>query len=792
MDHRALTAIFDALERRRSGASDPISLPESDLQGALLLRADLVEANLERAKLDMGNLSGAKLGRARLGGASMRSVHLDGADLTEANLDDCVLDNARVRGACFSGATLLGASIRNWVGVPDSLAGAKIDKKACERSQLDDKAVIELFRGGVEIVDLDAFSEDVRRACVAKRDSFPDELTEAKIREAEATVRKARLEHNLTVPPASRRSQEMQRLSIRATVDAPGGAASPSSNRARKVSSSKVKAARLPDDLLALAGVVMPPERAGGETVLGGYELVSVIGHGSSGTVWRAKSDAGEEVAVKLFDMDNHSTGLLLHAFRRGVKTMNRLVLDEADVDVLRMQAVGTNLLGFVTDYARNGNVSDLPALGWTTQKVVDFFIRVCMAVDRAHSAGILHRCLKPTNILLDDDLKPLLTDFDIVDLPTLAAASDDVGGYAPYSAPEEILDASTMSPTADIFSLGKILAFLISGEEPDPVAEEVPALDHLRGQPAGLTRIIRKCTLRNPAVRYQVVSELISDLLSYEDYEKVGIAGGALETNFMPYRISSLPAAGLLEPDETLRFDDIKPLVLDRPAAERKPILSRAPGDLPWLSRESELRLATVGGALILCSVVALVVSPLPGSGIASAVDLAIAGGLAMLTFALPRFEGKIGRTRIAFAAAAFITVFFLSPGRLTTVRLRSTLNSGDTALRGRAVKLLTARGVRQFDGADLENADLSRSELTISSFRNANLKSAKLDAAMFNESSFDGADLTGATARGTDFYLANPDKATGWNTVKCDEVTRMPQDWACVNGLPKSKLGR
>lgn len=788
MDHRALTAIFNALEGRRAGQSEPISLPGADLQGALLLRADLVEANLERARLDMGNLSGAKLGRARLQGASMKSTHLDAADLTEANLTGAVLDNARVRGTCFAGAILLGASIRNWIGAPDTLAGAKLDKAACERSGLEDRTIVDMVRGGVELVDLDAFSEEVKRACVTKRDSFPGDLTEAQIRETEATVRKARLAENLSMPPASRRADQMRRLSMRA-VDGPKS----TGRRATGVSTSSLrKAAPLPGDLMALAGVVMPPEQGSGDVVLGGYELVSCVGSGSCASVWKAKSPSGEEVAVKLFDMALHATGLSLHAFRRGVKTMNRLILEEADGDVLRLQAVGTNLLGFVTDYAENGSLSNLPALGWSTQKLVDFFIRVCMAVDRTHAAGILHRCLKPTNILLDAELRPLLTDFDIVDLPTLAAESADVGGYAAYAAPEEILDASTMSPTADIFSLGKLLTFLLSGEEPDPVTEEVPALENLRRQPAGLSRIIRKCTLRDPAVRYQQVSELVGDLLSYEDFENVGVAGGALETNFMPYRISSLPPAGLIGHDETIVADGVKPLSIERARGATLPGAPHGTPKLPsddglqWLSRATEIRLATVGGAALICAIVALVASPLPGEGIAGAVDLACALAAAVLTFALPRFEGHLGRARIAFAVAAAVFVFLASPGRLTTYRLHETLRSGDVALRGRALKLLTKQGDRAFDGAELEGADLSKSELTIASFKGANMKSAKLDDSMFNESSFDGADLTDASARGADFYLANPNVAKGWETVRCDMYTRMPAQWICSNGLP------
>lgn len=767
MDHRALTAIFEALERRRSGGMERVTLPRADLEGAVLLRADLVDADLTEVKLNYANLSGARLGKARLARASLKSAHLDAADLTEADLSGADLQGARVRGTCLAGTKLLGACIRSLVGVPDSLVGAQIDKSACDRSELDDRAIIELFRSGAEIVDLASFSEEVRRACVRSRDSVPDELSEGQILEAEARIRKSRLAHDLSIPPASTRAEGMRRLSTRAPADG-------------SAPSALTRAAPLPDDLLALAGVVMPPEHAAGDTVLG-VKLVSVLGTGNSGTVWRAETDDGEGVAVKLFDLANYSRGLSLQAFRRGLRTMNRLIIEDADTSMLPIRSVATNQLGFVTDYMRNGNLTGIPALGWSTQKIVELFHRICIAVDALHNSGVLLRCLRPSNVLLDDNLHPVLADFDMVDLPTLAAASPEAGGYAPYAAPEELLDSSTMSPTADVFSLGRLLHYMLSGEDPSPIPEEVPTLDALRKQPAGLTRIIRKCTLRDPAVRYQLVTDLISDLLQYEDFEGVGVAGGALETNFMPYRISSLPPAGAAAPVvERIPVEGLKPIVLPRPkAAETK--------SETWISRRTELVLALAGAALLVGCVAVLALTQLPEKDLGGTLDLAAAVGAGLLTFALPRFEEKLPRVRLALFTIAAVVVYGLGPGDLTTWRLRASLDSSVPSVRAKAVTQLAGRGYRDFTGIDLKGTDLSQSELTLSSFRGANLEGANFDSAMLNESDFEEANLSRASMRGADLYRANPQKATGWDTVVCNEATRMPAWWKCEEGVPR-----
>jgi uncharacterized protein YjbI with pentapeptide repeats len=771
MDHRALTAIFDALERRRAGSTDRINLPGADIEGAMLLRADLVDADLSGARMSHANLSGARLGKARLTGATLRGTFLDAADLTEADLEDANLQGARVRGACFAGARLQGADIRSLIGVPESFVGAKIDRATCDRSEIDDRTVIEMFRSGVDIVDLDAFSDAVKRACVRRRDSVPDELSEDQILDAEARVRRSRLARDLSIPPASRRAEEMRRLSTRAPSD--GTAVS-----------SLARAARLPDDLVELAGVVVtPPAHQAGDVVCG-VKLVSELGTGSTGTVWRAKADDGAEVAVKIFDMSSYARGLSLHAFRRGLKAMNRLMLEDADGGMLPIRAVATNQLSFVTELVPNGNLTGLVALGWSTKKVLELFHRICTTVDALHNAGVLVRCLRPSNVLLDDSLSPLLTDLDMVDLPSAAATSPDAGGYAAYAAPEELLDSSTMSPTADVFSLGRLLYFMLSGEDPSLVPEEVPALDALRKQPAGLVRIIRKCTLRDPAVRYQLVTDLISDLIQYEDYEHVGVAGGALETNFMPYRISSLPPGGAAAPlIERIPVAPVKPLVLARSTAK----LAEASDEPAWLSRKTELVLATAGGLALAACIVLLAVTPLPDRGIAGSCDVVAAAGAAFVTFALPRFEGRLRRIRMALFAIVATAVYLLGPGALATARLSQSLSSSVPSTRAEAARLLARQGHRDFTGVDFSGTDLSRSELTLASFRGAKLASTNLDDSMLNESDFEGADLTNATVRGADLYRANVANTIGWTTVACDDRTRLPQWWGCVDGVPK-----
>jgi serine/threonine protein kinase len=237
---------------------------------------------------------------------------------------------------------------------------------------------------------------------------------------------------------------------------------------------------------------------------------------------------------------------------------------------------------------------------------------KLCRIVDRAHGVGALHRCLKPGNVLLDADLNPLLADFDIVDLPTLAAESRAVGGYAAYAAPEELLGQGTQSPTADVYSLGRVLHYLLLGEEPPIVGGDGHAFDELREQPAGLVRIIRKCTTRAPGARYQQVEELIADLGRYEESDIVGLAAAPDAAN-VPQRVSSLshrtPWLGRRTPKITSAPPEARaPREPSDRASRRRKRDETPPPDPLGISRKSE-QIVGIAGALVVAGTVFAVV---------------------------------------------------------------------------------------------------------------------------------------------------------------------------------------
>ena len=630
------------LAARRRGKNEIVDLPGMDLRGANLLRADLVEADLSGAGLDHAQLAGAKLGHSKLSGTMLAGANLAGADLTEADLREANLTGARVEGASFAGADLRGASIEDVVGEPATVAGAHIDKAMADRSRLRDDDVIQLWSEGVVIDDLPMFDDVVQTVCGVPNVTSEVGPSARHVAELEIEARRQRLTEDQSMPPSARVSQAVAEAAI-------AGA----KQRERPLS---LRSLRLVVDILT-PEMMAAPNFVEGDRVMG-VTLVKKIGDGNVAVVYSAVDDDGEDVAVKLFKTHMTNQGLCLPSFRRGVQVMNRLTAKQLD-GVVPLRAVSINRLGVLMPLAANGSAADLPALNWGTKSIVDFMARLCDILQRAHEAGALHRCLKPSNVLLDADLNPYVADFDVVDLPSFGGTAG-VGGYAAYAPPEELLGQSTQSPTSDVYSLGRILAFLLLGEHPRVTAGPVAKLDELAEAPEGLVRIIRRCTTRAAERRYQTIEELSADLARYDEPEKVGI-GLDDDGGFLSAAVSELT-----HHDLWLGKRDSSPRP---PPAVRR---SMSPtGKKPVASEQPARRLDTdqlIGALGILCVLTSLLIVMLVGSPserMVGQMQMLSAAGGALMALWLPRTVAGGNLLRLFLAVLLGAALYFVNlPG--------------------------------------------------------------------------------------------------------------------------------
>ena len=157
------------------------------------------------------------------------------------------------------------------------------------------------------------------------------------------------------------------------------------------------------------------------------------------------------------------------------------------------------------------GTFSDLPWSSWRLDERLRRFCEITTIVQRFHAIDAPVGTLSPKYIPVDAELKPFLLG------PRIAPRS---GPYvAPETASERLLDLRS-----DIYSLGKLLHFVVAGEDPPREARDVPMLEELSSYPAGIVRIIRKATCRNPDDRYPFLDELLADLGRYREHRDVGL----------------------------------------------------------------------------------------------------------------------------------------------------------------------------------------------------------------------------------------------------------------------------
>jgi hypothetical protein len=163
------------------------------------------------------------------------------------------------------------------------------------------------------------------------------------------------------------------------------------------------------------------------------------------------------------------------------------------------------------------GIFRDLPWSSWRLEERLRHFQEVAHIVRRFHATDVPVGTLSPKYIAVDEELKPFFLG------PRIAPRS------GPYVPPETASDRR-IDLRSDVYSLGRLLYFVVAGEEPPREARDIPFLEELGSHPAGLVRIIRKATCRDPDARYQFVDDFLSDLGRYREHTDVGMVHPEVE----------------------------------------------------------------------------------------------------------------------------------------------------------------------------------------------------------------------------------------------------------------------
>ena len=285
----------------------------------------------------------------------------------------------------------------------------------------------------------------------------------------------------------------------------------------------------------AFEGVMAEVEVPDTQWHLGNYEILDEIGRGGMGVIYRARQRHSRRiVAVKRvlsYQADSHET---LVRFLRETEAIARL--DHPNIlPIYEVSESEDGLPFFSMKFATGGSLQNEAASFRTEpRKCVQLMSKVARAVEYAHGHGVLHRDLKPGNILLDERGEPLVSDFGLakwLNANTDLTKSLTTFGTPGYIAPEQADGAAAdLTSAADVYSLGAILFYLLTGRPPfvgdNPLsvirqASEKPA-PKLRSLAHSLDRdletICARCLERDPKARYQSAGDLATDFERWID----------------------------------------------------------------------------------------------------------------------------------------------------------------------------------------------------------------------------------------------------------------------------------
>ena len=291
------------------------------------------------------------------------------------------------------------------------------------------------------------------------------------------------------------------------------------------------------------------------QTIVGGrYRLEREIGVGATARVWVAFDAVLERrVAIKMLATPIAGESAHVERFRREARAVAKLQHPHivAVLDSGEHGGMPYIVLEFVDGETLKERIARVGRL--TITEAVAFAIEIARALDAAHARGIVHRDVKPQNILLDPEAGAKITDFGIArsDQEAGLTLGGRVLGTTDYVSPEQAL-GHEVTGQSDLYSLGIVLYESLTGTVPFSapsrvavatmhVRNELPDLQRRRPEvSAALTAVVERATAKHLARRYTRARELIADLEEALAIETVRTGGAGREATIV---LRSLPA---------------------------------------------------------------------------------------------------------------------------------------------------------------------------------------------------------------------------------------------------------
>jgi serine/threonine-protein kinase len=255
---------------------------------------------------------------------------------------------------------------------------------------------------------------------------------------------------------------------------------------------------------------------------LGKYKIIAPLGSGGFGTVYLAQDPwIDKKVAIKVPHRQNLDFGELLREPRllASVSHPNIVSITTAEKQ--------ENVFFIVMEYVQGETLENLIAASGALDvtRTLDFTCQICNAVDHAHRQGVIHRDLRPANVLVTDHDMLKVADFGTSRFLEIAAHGTTVIGSPPYMAPEQFHGKAVFA--SDLYSLGVTMYQMLTGvlpyDAPAPadldrlMSGELVSPPRLKNPaiPKAINDIVMRAMAPDVTTRYQRASDLLEDLLA-------------------------------------------------------------------------------------------------------------------------------------------------------------------------------------------------------------------------------------------------------------------------------------
>ena len=257
------------------------------------------------------------------------------------------------------------------------------------------------------------------------------------------------------------------------------------------------------------------------------YELEQLIGTGGMADVYRARDNLlGRTVAVKILHPQYAKDEVFIARFRQEAQAAANL--NQPNIVNVYDWGIENSIYYLVMEYVEGRDLKDIIQQGGPLlpERAVEIAMSICPALEAAHAYGIVHRDIKPHNVIVTYDNQIKVMDFGIARVAGGSAMTQTgtIMGTAQYISPEQA-QGRPADPRSDLYSLGVVIYEMLTGKVPFDGENPVSiAYKHVREDPLppsminpdispGLEAVVMKALAKNPENRYQTAMEMYSDL---------------------------------------------------------------------------------------------------------------------------------------------------------------------------------------------------------------------------------------------------------------------------------------